>query len=264
MRPDELGGPKFLLYHDMLRPAGGDERRARDSFARHFSAVAASSRRFVSMSDFMTGEPLDPRDVVVTVDDGARSFVTCMLPVLREHGASATLFVASGLMGREGDGIGFLDWDEASALAAEGIEFGGHGVTHVPLDQIERDAMRREIAESAEAMRAHGLAPVAFAYPFGRYDEEVKRAVREAGYPAAFTVMKGGGDAFEIRRRLFAGDEGELMTRFVMGERFFEIREAARRVVPRRLLKQEQPIAPERWGAAHFGVRGSGTGEPRQ
>jgi peptidoglycan/xylan/chitin deacetylase (PgdA/CDA1 family) len=255
MRPDEAMGPKFLLYHDVVAAAGGDAERAAASFSRHFAAIAALGYRFVKMSDFLGGARLGPRDAVVTVDDGSRSFVTCMLPTLRAHGAPATLFLLSGLAGRSGTRASFLSWDEARTLAAEGdVEFGGHGVGHVPLDQVDPESMLREIAEGTTTMRAEGLEPLAFAYPFGRYDDATKLAVREAGYRAAFSVMKGGGDAFEIRRRLFTGLEGPLLTRFIMSDRFFDIREAARRPLPRRMLRQELPVSADRWGAQHFGV----------
>jgi hypothetical protein len=40
----------------------------------------------------------------------------------------------------------------------------------------------------------------------------------------------------------------------MLSDSFFDIREGARRLVPRRFLKQEQPIAFERWGAHGFGL----------
>ena len=254
MRPDELLGPKFLLYHDVVRAANGDVGLARTRFEHHIDAIVSAGYRFVPMSAFLDAEELGPRDVIVTVDDGARSFLEVVWPVLRERGAAATIFVLSDFMGRSGPDVAFLDWDEIARLRDEGVEIGGHGASHVPLNEIEPELMRAEIAGSARAMMEHGFRPRVFASPFGRYDEATKDAVREAGYQAAFTVMIGGFDRFEIRRRLFTGMEDAPATRFVMSDQFFTLREAARSVTPKRMLKQEHPIAPERWGADAFGV----------
>ncbi|MBI5230610.1 MAG: polysaccharide deacetylase family protein [Coriobacteriales bacterium] len=254
MRPDERMGPKFLLYHDIVGAAGGDERSAAEGFRRQLDIMAESGHRFARMSDFVDGAELGPRDVVITVDDGARSFITCMIPALLDHGASATLFIVTGFMGRTGDGVEFVSWEDVDALQGQGMEIGCHGVSHVPLDQVSPGVMRADIAESTAELKERGVGASVFAYPFGRYDEATKRAVEEAGYAAAFTVMKGGFDRFEIRRRLLTGTEGPAMTRFVLSDRFFGVREGVRRLVPRRLLKQEAPIAPDRWGGQHFGI----------
>jgi peptidoglycan/xylan/chitin deacetylase (PgdA/CDA1 family) len=258
-------GPKFVLYHDVVATAGGDEVLARERFRRHVSAIAESGHRFVRMSDFLGGRalgwhengdaPLGSRDVVVTVDDGARSAMTVMLPVLEEFGAPMLVFLLTGFMGLSGSEVDFLSWDDVAVLAEKGVEFGCHGVSHVPLDQVDRELARTEISGATETMRSRGLDPQVFAYPFGRCDEESKEAVASAGYDAAFTVMKGGRDRFEIRRRLFTGLEGPAVTRFRMSDRFFGIREAVRSVVPRIMLSGEQPIAPERWGPQAFGVK---------
>jgi peptidoglycan/xylan/chitin deacetylase (PgdA/CDA1 family) len=255
MRPDELMGPKFLLYHDVVDAAGGDERRAKDAIARHFDYLASLGYRFARMSDFVAGVPLSSRDVVVTVDDGSRTFVDCMLPVLREHRAPALLFLVSGFAGRNGTRQSFLSWDEARALVAEeAVEVGSHCATHVPLDQLDEVAMRREVEDGRAAMLAEGLEPLTLAYPFGHFNDATKHAVEDAGFSAAFSVYKGGWDRFEIRRRMFSGLEGPAFIRMWMSDHFFGVREALRRPVPDRFLKHEAPVSTERWGARNFGV----------
>ena len=114
--------------------------------------------------------------------------------------------------------------------------------------------MRWEVQVGTDAMLERGLTPTVFAYPFGRFDGASKLTVRKAGYEAAFSVMRGGYDRYEIRRRLFSGLESPVRTRFVMSDRYFDIREAARKPVPGRFLKQDLPIAEERWGPEHFGL----------
>ncbi len=176
-----------------------------------------------------------------------------MMPVLADQGASATMYLLTGVMGQRRRDAEFLSWNDVDQLVAQGIEFGSHGVSHVPFNEVEPDRMRREVLESTEEFVAHGLPVETLAYPDGRYDELTKQTVAQMGYSAAFTVMMGGYDRFEIRRRLLTGAEGTASTRFVLSREFFTARETVRSVVPRRLLKQEQPIPPERWGAEQWG-----------
>ena len=136
MRPDERIGPKFLLYHDVVAVADGDERRAQDAFRAQLAVISGLGYRFVPMSAFVAGERRVPRDAIVTVDDGARSFINCMLPVLREFEAPATVFILTDFMGRKGAQVEFMSWGDVEDLAAENVEFGCHGVTHVPFDQV--------------------------------------------------------------------------------------------------------------------------------
>jgi peptidoglycan/xylan/chitin deacetylase (PgdA/CDA1 family) len=206
------------------------------------------------MAAFLAGERLGPRDAILTFDDGYRSFLTCVMPVLRDMDSTATVFIVTDFVGRCGSGPELLSWDDVADLSAEGIEFGCHGTTHVPFDQVGSERMRWEVQVGTAAMEEHGLTPAVFAYPFGRFDGASKLTVRKTGYQAAFSGMRGGYDRYEIRRRPFAGLESPLMTRFVMSDRFFEVREAARKPVPRRFLKQEHPIAEDRWGPEHFGL----------
>ena len=266
MRPDEKLGPTFLLYHDVLAFAGGDAALARARFERHFATIAAAGFHFVPMSAFLetlpaedgtpaTSPPLSARDVVVTIDDGSRSFFQVAWPVLKDHGVPPTLFVLAGFMGMSGD-VDFMTWDDLSGLAEAGVDIGSHGTGHVPLDQAGPDRARDDVLGAAYAFRSRGFKPRTFAYPFGRYNDAVKDVVREAGYEAAFSVMGGGWDRFEIRRKLFTGLEGPAATRFVMSRAFFPAREAVRAVVPKRFLKQEQPVDAHRWGPEAFGVKG--------
>ncbi len=254
MRPDEQLGPKFLLYHDVVRAARGDVELARAGFRRHFGAVVSAGYRVVPMSAFLDGEPLGSRDVIVTVDDGARSFLDVIRPELAVHGAAATVFFPTGFAGRRVGDVAFMDWDDLAKLRDAGFEIGGHGTDHLPLNQIDPERMRADVLDSAKELRERGFETRVFAYPFGRYDDATKAAVREAGYEAAFTVMIGGYDRFEIRRRLFTGLEDATATRFVLSDRFFSLRETARSLTPKSLLKQEKPVTRDRWGIEAFGV----------
>ena len=78
-------------------------------------------------------------------------------------------------------------------LARAGWEIDSHSITHPDLTQLDDAALRRELTESRTRIRDAFGARAAdfFAYPSGRLDGRVKRAVRAAGYLAATTVRAG-------------------------------------------------------------------------
>ena len=253
MDRDALQRPKILLYHNLTARGRVTVVQARQRFGAQLDAIAAAGFAFASVGDFLGGG-LGSRHAVVTFDDGLRSFAEAAMPELDARGIPVAIFVLSAFAARENAHRLFLGWDEIRALADDGVHVGCHGAYHVPLDQVSPGRMQAEISQSLAAFRRQGLEPTTFAYPFGRYDDGTKQRVREAGFHAAFTVMKGGADDFEIRRRLLTGAETGARLRLTLSDRFFETRDAFRRFVPRRFLRQEQPIAEERWGAGGFGL----------
>jgi len=253
MEAQTMSDAKLLLYHDLTLRGSVPAQKAAARFESQLSRIAAMGYRFATMPEYLAGE-LGPRDVVVTFDDALRSFHEVAWPVLRRLGIAPTLFVVSEFAARTDARHVLMDWDDVHEVAAAGATIGCHAAGHVPLDQIPPQLMRDEITRSLAAFAEQGLATSTLAYPFGRYNDEVKAATRAAGFEAAFTVMKGGADRFEIRRRLLTGAEDPATLHLMLTDDFFALRDAARRLVPRRYLKQELPIAQSRWGAAALGL----------
>jgi peptidoglycan/xylan/chitin deacetylase (PgdA/CDA1 family) len=95
------------------------------------------------------------------------------------------------------DGLGALvmSWDGAREMAANGIAIGGHTRTHPILTRVGIETAREEIARSkSDVEREIGAPALGFAYPNGGradFDDAVVAAVREAGYPTAFSLVPG-------------------------------------------------------------------------
>jgi peptidoglycan/xylan/chitin deacetylase (PgdA/CDA1 family) len=245
---------KFLLYHDLASLRGGDKREARELFRHQISLMAQWGFSFRSMADFLAGKASGHRDVVITFDDGGRSFIECALPVLNEFSATATMFVVAGFVGCHGKAMDFLTWGDINRLAAEGIDIGSHALSHLPMADLDENETRREIEGAADIFGRHGLSPATFAYPYGRRSDITKRVVRESGFQAAFMIKKGGRDAFELRRRLFTLTEPAPLLRFFLADNYFPVRKAIVSVVPESMRREGKPIPPELWGADGFGI----------
>ncbi|WP_351235999.1 polysaccharide deacetylase family protein [Streptomyces sp. NPDC002133] len=148
------------------------------------------------------GEPLPPRPVLITFDDGYEGVHRHALPVLAKHGFASTLFVSTGWLRGEHETGGaldtMLDWDQVRALAAAGTEIGGHTHTHPQLDQLDDRRLRFETLRCREIIAGElGTAPLSFAYPYGYSSRRVRHMVRAAGFAQSLAV----GNALARRRQ---------------------------------------------------------------
>ncbi|MFF7716549.1 polysaccharide deacetylase family protein [Streptomyces sp. NPDC007988] len=148
------------------------------------------------------GEPLPPRPVLITFDDGYEGVHRHALPVLDKLGFASTLFVSTGwLRGAHEEGGApdtMLDWGQVRELAAAGTEIGGHAHTHPQMDQLDDTRLRFEALHCREIIAGElGAAPLSFAYPYGYSSRRVRQAVRAAGFAQSLAV----GNALARRRQ---------------------------------------------------------------
>jgi peptidoglycan/xylan/chitin deacetylase (PgdA/CDA1 family) len=180
-------------------------------FRRQLELMLAAGFRFITLAKLVeagSGEP-PPGFAVVTFDDGMRNNHSVALPILRELGIPATVFVtidfiggSSPWVGAGGDGA-MLDEDELRDLVRAGWELGAHTMTHADLSQLDYEQCRREITQSRDALeRRFGVAVRTFAYPFGRYGPAALAATRDAGLLAAVTTGSGSWARYETTRAM--------------------------------------------------------------
>ena len=122
--------------------------------------------------------------VTFTFDDGGASQYP-MLPVFAAHGAKATFYVNSGLMGTNG----VMSWSQLRDIYGAGHEIAGHTAHHTPLTDVDEATARAEIEADVATLQAQGFPrPVSFAYPVGYYGPAEEDMVEQAGYASARTI----------------------------------------------------------------------------
>jgi peptidoglycan/xylan/chitin deacetylase (PgdA/CDA1 family)/nucleoid-associated protein YgaU len=192
-----------LVYHNM-----GPEDRGRLSigvrkFETQMRALQAEGFQTVSLSDFLeftAGRRQLPRkSVLLTFDDGYRSFTQYARPILKDFGFTATLFVYSNFVGGGG-----LSWTELRALMTQGFDVEAHSKTHGNLRRSDAESqeayakrMEAELGQPVELFRKQlGRATDVLAFPYGDTDEETLQHVVKYGYVAAFTVRRQSNPSF--------------------------------------------------------------------
>jgi peptidoglycan/xylan/chitin deacetylase (PgdA/CDA1 family) len=106
-----------------------------------------------------------------------------------------------------------LTWDQVRKMRQNGIDFGGHTVTHPFLSRMSREEVSWEVSECKRRIEEELQSPARFfAYPSGR-EEDFGRwntdAIREAGYDAALTTIWGANYRSTSRMELRRGGPWE-------------------------------------------------------
>jgi peptidoglycan/xylan/chitin deacetylase (PgdA/CDA1 family) len=134
------------------------------------------------------GKPLPPKPVLISVDDGYVDDVRTILPDLERWHMVATFFVITGRMTEPG----FLNASQIRELDRAGMDVGDHTAHHVDLRLLTPSQLEAETAGSRKTLEGVLGHPVYFfAYPFGRFNDRVVQAVRDAGFTMAYTTQGG-------------------------------------------------------------------------
>jgi peptidoglycan/xylan/chitin deacetylase (PgdA/CDA1 family) len=208
-----------LTYHDIAPQAKGRLVIGVRAFAEQMRYLKANHYRVVTLADFheflQQKRQLPRRAVVLTFDDGYRSFLQHAYPVLKELGFPATLFVYTDYVGT---GRNALGWDDLVKLVGEGFQVEGHTRTHGDLrrqpGESEAEHVRRLRSELDAPQRLFeqrlGRPARFLAYPYGAADDTVLIATREAGFLGGLTVLREGNASFvplfRIRRSQIYSD----------------------------------------------------------
>ena len=112
-----------------------------------------------------------------TLDDGYADNYTNLLPLLEQYDARATIFLITDMIGQPG----YLTPEEILLLRNSGrVRFGLHTAAHADLTTLDLPALHTDMTRSIAAFTdLLGYAPVAMAYPYGKYTSAVMDACRE-------------------------------------------------------------------------------------
>jgi peptidoglycan/xylan/chitin deacetylase (PgdA/CDA1 family)/glycosyltransferase involved in cell wall biosynthesis len=174
-----------------------------ESFERQLRWLKKHGYVGITASDWLgwvkRGTSLPKKPVLITFDDAYEDTANFALPLLRKYGFEGTVFVVTRRIGKtntwdEEQGTGTLKIMSAEQIqhwARNGIEFGGHTLTHPNLTRLSAEERRTEIAACKEDLsKLLGSEVVSFAYPFGEHDDDSRRMVREH-YHVGFGTEEG-------------------------------------------------------------------------
>ena len=194
----------ILCYHNMGPQTRGRLLMSASAFEEQMRYLKREGYHVITLKQFIDfaalRQQLPRKTVVLTFDDGWKSFKEFAYPVLKELGFPATLFIYTDFIGAR---IA-LTWPELKELVQEGFDIEAHSKTHEDMRkkaaESDEEYSRRMQAELVQVLAIFqqrvGQTPRILAYPYGSHDDDVVKRTREAGYIAALDVRRQGNPSF--------------------------------------------------------------------
>jgi len=198
--------PILTYHHTEQAPPKGFPMRSLwvspSSFSTQMHWLSLLGYRGLSMSDLMPYLQGEKKGKVVgiTLDDGYQSNVIQALPILKNHGFSATCYVVSGRLGQHNEWDSAIGMAKAALMSGEdmrtwvdaGMEVGSHTCSHADLNLLSYEEARHEMLQSKSDLENLLQKSVTqFCYPYGHFSHEHEAMVSQVGYKAATTTHRG-------------------------------------------------------------------------
>ena len=156
-------------------------------------------------------KPKNNKKILITIDDGFKSFYNEAWPFLKKNKIPFILFVSTEPVGKNG----YMNWNEIKEI--ENSEYGyigHHSHTHEYLIDMNEAEFINDIETSTKIFKDKlGYSPLIFSYPFGEYSLYMKQYIKD-NFKVAFGQHSGvidiNKDKFELPRFPINEKYGEL------------------------------------------------------
>lgn len=188
------GGLPVLMYHFFYDASKGEKGADNNfmevsAFEEQMKYLADNNFYFPSwkeVEDYIDGKiTLPSKSVVITIDDGAESFIKYAIPIIEKYKVKATSFVVTSWNG---------DWLPKSYRSSH-MDFQSHShdmhrAGANGKGRFVNLSYKDALADVTKSKNIIGNCTV-FCYPFGHYNDTAIKTLKDAGYRLAFTT-KGG------------------------------------------------------------------------
>jgi len=157
-----------------------------DVFRLQMDYLVQKDYQTISINEMLEGirnDSLPPKPVVLTFDDGYRSFYSYAYPILKDKNLKATLFVISQYV----DGERYVTWDQIKEMANSGIiTIGDHTLNHPVLPKLTKEEEFNQIVSAKKVIEENaGTSVTVFAYPYGNANDNARQILAENGFAGA-------------------------------------------------------------------------------
>ncbi|KAB0614208.1 polysaccharide deacetylase family protein [Campylobacter hyointestinalis] len=213
---------RILMYHSISKHCGDkfDKWRVEPKdFERQIKWMKNHGFTSYKISELVNSKTISKKSVAITFDDGYEDNFKNAFEILKKYGFKATIYLVPNQNTNH--------WEKANTnsvsnmLNAEQIaqmqnsnliEFGSHTLSHKNLSTLGETELKNELQNSKlEVEKLTGKTCKAFAYPYGKFNEKIITATKDAGYENAVIVKRGvfesRDDKFTIKRIGVLGTE---------------------------------------------------------
>ncbi|WP_051541768.1 polysaccharide deacetylase family protein [Clostridium lundense] len=183
-------GIPVLMYHSIAYEKGNELRIPKEKFREQMCFLKEKGYTTLTLNElhefFVNNSPVPEKSVVLTFDDGYVDNYTNAYPILKEFGFNAVVFVITNNIDNR---KGYLTSNQIIELANNGIEVQSHTVDHEKLATLTYNKQLETLKNSKfflENILGRKISYIA--YPYGNWNENTIKAIKETDYKMAFTT----------------------------------------------------------------------------
>ena len=202
-----------IMYHRFNENKYPSTNIKMDVFDQQMKIITEQGYKFYNPKMFLEefDKPKKEKKILITIDDGFKSFYNEAWPYLKKNQIPFILFVSTEPVGKNG----YMTWNEIKEIANSNIGYiGHHSHTHEYLIDMSNSEFIKDIETSTKIFKEKlGYVPQIFSYPFGEYSLFMKNYISK-NFKVAFGQHSGvidiNKDKFELPRFPINEKYGEL------------------------------------------------------
>ena len=222
LQPNEIFVPILMYHHIRVNPRPGSPVWASlnltpDQLNSQLQYLTSHGYQTISLDELYLAltknTPLPSLPIVLTFDDGYRTFYDSVFPLLKKYKVKAVEFVITQVEGAPA----YLTWDQIMEIDASGlVQWGAHTRHHPNLPDLSTAAITNEIKGSKADLELHLKKPITwFAYPYGSYNNFIVQTVQDSGFVGAVSTIYG---AAQSKDKLYLAPRIMVDGRFSLAE----------------------------------------------
>ena len=160
-------------------------------FIKQIDLIKKNNFKFVNANNFINVllNQKSEKKILLTIDDGFKSFYDHAWPILNKNEIPFILFVNT----REVGSYGYMNWKQINEISKKKfVHIGNHGYSHEYLIDKKNEEINDDINLAiADFKKNLDYNSPFFSYPFGEYSQNFKNIVKNLGFKYAFGQHSG-------------------------------------------------------------------------
>ena len=196
-------GVLSLMYHRFNENKYPSTNIQMDIFHQQILIIKDLNYKFYDPKLFLNEfhKPKKEKKILITIDDGFKSFYTEAWPYLKKNNIPFILFISTEPIGKNG----YMNWDEIKEIEQSKFGYiGHHSHTHKYLIDMSYAEFVNDIETATKIFKENlGYTPPIFSYPFGEYSKDMKNYISKnfkIGFGQHSGVIDMNKDKFELPR----------------------------------------------------------------
>ena len=180
-----------LMYHRFEENKYPSTNIKINNFIEHLDLIKESQFKFINPDNFENAllNQKNEKKILLTIDDGFKSFYDNAWPILKEQEIPFILFVNT----REVGTYGYMNWAQIKEISKEKfVHIGNHSFSHEYLVDTKDEEIIYDINRAMIDLKNNlGYNSPFFSYPFGEYSNNFKNIIKKFGFKYAFGQHSG-------------------------------------------------------------------------